>query len=144
MSAKDNFYKGYNCAQAVAVAFADEIGLDKDSIAKMVSGFGGGISRLRETCGAVSGMVFVANMLYGYSDSGDYAAKAEHYKRIRTLVERYRDEVGAIRCCEILKNVTVGGDPEERTSEYYKRRICPDLCEIAESILRDYISGCDK
>lgn len=139
MSAIDNFYSGYNCAQSVAIAFADELGLPKDTIAKMVSGFGGGFSRLREICGAISGMVFVANMLYGYSEPMNNEIKSIHYARIRDLINRFKTEVGAIRCMDILKNPEIGGNPEPRTPEYYKKRACPKLCELAENILRDYI-----
>ncbi len=140
MNAKENFYSGYNCAQSVAMAFADEIGLPKETVAKMVSGFGGGFSRLREVCGAISGMVFVANMLYGYNVPNDNEVKATHYSRIRELVSAFKTEVGAIRCIEILRNPQIGGTPEIRTPEYYKKRICPDLCDLAERILREYIS----
>lgn len=139
MNAKELFYSGYNCAQSVAIAFADELGLSETTLAKMVSGFGGGFSRLREVCGAISGMVFVANMLYGYSEPTDNEQKSEHYARIRELVSSFKAEVGAIRCAEILKNPEIGGTPEIRTPEYYKKRICPDLCALAEKILRRYI-----
>lgn len=140
MNAKEYFYSGYNCAQSVALAFSDDVKIPKESLAKMISGFGGGMSRLREVCGAISGMVFVANILYGYSEPMNNEKKAEHYARIRELVSSFRDEVGAIRCVEILKNPEIGGVPEIRTPEYYKKRICPDLCELAEKILRDYIA----
>lgn len=139
MNARDNFYEGYNCAQSVAVAFADELGIPKEIVAKTVSGFGGGFSRLREVCGAISGMVFVADVLYGYSDPKNYQEKVEHYQRIRDLIEKFKLEAGAIRCVEILKKPEVGGAPEIRTPEYYKKRICPDLCALAEKILRKYI-----
>lgn len=141
MNSKELFYSGYNCAQSVAVAFASDLGLPEATLAKMVSGFGGGFSRLREVCGAISGMVFVANMLYGYSDPMDNEQKSEHYARIRELVSSFKAEVGAVRCAEILKNPEVGGTPETRTPEYYKKRICPDLCALAEKILRTYIEN---
>lgn len=143
MNAKEYFYSGYNCAQSVALAFADELGLDKEFIARAVSGFGGGIGRLRETCGAVSGMVFVLNLLYGYSKPNDTDIKAEYYQRVREVVEEYRKEVGSINCKEILKNPEVGGRPEDRTTEYYQKRPCPDLCLLAENILRKYIAKND-
>ena len=78
--AAELFFQGYNCAQAVAVAFADLIGLDKKTAAKMVSGFGGGFGRLREVCGAVSGMTFVASCLYGYDDAEASAEKKDVYE----------------------------------------------------------------
>ena len=66
--AKAYFEQGYNCAQAVTLAFADEMGLDEDSAAKLASSFGGGLGRLREVCGCVSGMALAAGAMYGYSD----------------------------------------------------------------------------
>lgn len=139
MKAKENFCSGFNCAQAVGVAFADELKMPKETIAKMLSGFGGGVARLREVCGAISGMVFVADMLYGYSSPESVEEKAEHYQRIRELVAKFKLEVGAIRCQEIMKNAEIGGDPEPRTYEYYRTRVCPDICALAEKTLREYI-----
>ena len=96
--AEELFLKGYNCAQAVAGAFAEDIGMDFDTAVKTVSSFGGGMGRLREVCGAVSGMFFVAGALYGYSDPKDYAAKKEHYERIRYLAEKFKEQTGSIVC----------------------------------------------
>ena len=62
------FKDGYNCCQAVALAFCDELGMDKETVLKLASSFGGGIGRLREVCGAVSGMCMVLGVKYGYSD----------------------------------------------------------------------------
>ena len=141
MDAKSYFCSGFNGAQAVGVAFADELGIPKESIAKMLSGFGGGVARLREVCGAVSGMVFVLDALYGYSTPESDREKAEHYERIRELVSKFNAEVGAIRCQEIMKNAEVGGEPSPRTHEYYRTRVCPDLCALAEKLLREYIES---
>ena len=84
------FDRGYNCAQSVACAFADLTGLPEENLAKMASSFGGGIGRLRETCGAVSGMALVLGMLAGYSDPGDSAAKSAHYARVQRAVRGRR------------------------------------------------------
>ena len=73
--ARDYFKQGYNCTQSVALAFSDEIGIEKSRMLKMVSSFGGGMGRLREVCGAVSGMFFVAGALYGYDDPKDMQTK---------------------------------------------------------------------
>ena len=88
--AGDLFLEGYNCAQAVAVAFCDVTGLDKNQTAKMVSGFGGGMGRLREVCGAVSGMFFVLGTLYGYENSDADSKKKELYKQVQQLAEKFR------------------------------------------------------
>ena len=77
--AKEYFLSGANCAQAVLCAFAGECGLSEESAMRMASGFGGGMGRMREVCGAVSGMILVANILRGNSDVKDKAAKDKHY-----------------------------------------------------------------
>lgn len=107
------FREGYNCSQAVAVAFADRIGLEKDLAARLVSGFGGGFGRLREVCGAVSGMVFVANALSGYQDPKAAAEKAVHYAQIQKLAEAFRAETGSIVCRELL-GLPTGKEPLSR------------------------------
>lgn len=135
--AENAFRAGYNCSQAVAVAFADRIGLEKDLAARLVSGFGGGFGRLREVCGAVSGMVFVANALSGYQDPRATTEKAAHYARIQKLAEAFRAETGSIICRELL-GLPAGKDPpvpEARTGAYYKKRPCPELVRLAAEIL---------
>ena len=79
MKAAELFLSGYNCAQAVAVAFCDVTGLDEKTTAKMVSPYGGGMGRLREVCGAVSGMLFVLGYLYGYDNADADETKKELY-----------------------------------------------------------------
>ena len=96
--AKAYFEQGYNCAQAVTLAFAEEMGLDKDSAAKMVSSFGGGLGRLREVCGCVSGMALAAGALYGYSDPEAKEAKADHYALIQKLAEAFKEKTGSMIC----------------------------------------------
>lgn len=139
--AKELFLNGYNCSQAVACAFAEEMGMDEDTAAKIVSSFGGGMGRMREVCGAVSGMLFVAGALYGYCDPKDYEAKKAHYERVQLLAARYKEQTGSIICRELLglegKNASPA--PSERTQEYYKKRPCPDLAGLAAEIMEDYI-----
>ena len=96
------FLSGANCAQAVLGAFHEECRLDRETALRLASGFGGGISRLREMCGALSGMILAENLIHGYSDLTDKAVKDAHYKRIRALVEEFRRETGAILCRELL------------------------------------------
>ena len=98
------FYDGYNCAQAVAVAFCDVTGLDEKTTAKMISPFGGGMGRLREVCGAVSGMLFVLGCLYGYDESTDDEAKKQTYQQVQELAKAFQAQNGSIICREILKN----------------------------------------
>ncbi|MGN0517789.1 MAG: C-GCAxxG-C-C family protein [Acutalibacteraceae bacterium] len=141
--AKNYFEQGYNCAQSVMLAFCDETGLDFDTSALIASGFGGGIGRLREVCGAVSGMVMALNMIKGYQGTGKGGAKAAHYALIQELCGKFRDENGSIVCKELLAPVDRSTDfhPEERTTEYYKKRPCSDLVKCAADILGEHLSS---
>ena len=135
--AKELFKKGYNCSQAVFAAYADEMGLDFETALKIASSFGGGMGRLREVCGAVSGMFMVAGMKYGSTDPTDQGAKAEHYKLIQALAKRFEKENGSIICRELLGLAVKNDDPqpEVRTEKYYKKRPCMELVERAAKIL---------
>ena len=139
MKAAELFLGGYNCAQSVLVAFSDLTGLDADFSAKFSSSFGGGMGRLREVCGAVSGMLMVAGLLYGYDTPGDDEIKKEHYARVQYLAGRFREEVGSIVCREILKNPPSDPNPSPRTAEYYAIRPCARMVLLAGQILDDYI-----
>ena len=138
--AAELFLKGYNCAQAVAVAFCDVTGLDVDFTARMASSFGGGMGRMREVCGAVSGMLMVAGLLYGYDTPGDDVSKKKHYTLVQTLSSKFREEVGSIVCREILKNPPSDPNPTPRTAEFYKIRPCARMVSLAARILDEYIA----
>lgn len=137
------FEEGYNCAQAVAAAFCDETGITENAMVKLASGFGGGFGRLREVCGAVSGMVIVANMLYGYDSPTDNTAKMDYYKDIQSIILEFRKRNGTYICHELL-NLPENDDkspvPEERTAEYYERRPCKELVGEAADILEKFIA----
>lgn len=137
--AKAYFEEGYNCAQAVTLAFADEMGLDKDSAAKMASSFGGGLGRLREVCGCVSGMSLAAGALYGYSDPKAREEKADHYALIQKLANEFKERNGSIICRELLAGINNDTNPvpEERTESYYKKRPCAELAYMAAEILEN-------
>ena len=100
--AKQLFEEGANCSQAVLCAFANECGLTEKDAMRIASGFGGGMGRMREICGAVSGMTLVANLLYGNTDPADKAAKDRHYARIQQLAKAFQEQNGSIICRELL------------------------------------------
>ena len=137
------FMQGYNCAQAVFAAFCDETGLTQQQALKLASGFGGGVSGMREVCGAVSGLTLTLSAIYGYDAPDDRAAKLALYHGVQEAAERYRAENGSIICRELLglsqdvKKV----DPAQRTQEYYKKRPCPELVAMAAQIADDYIAA---
>ncbi len=134
------FKEGYNCSQSVFGAFAEELGLDFETALKISSSFGGGMGRLREVCGAVSGMFMAAGLKCGYSDPKDFNAKKAHYKLIQQLAEKFKEKNKYIVCRQLLG--IEGQDnnyvPSERNSEYYKKRPCINLIGDAAEILEEY------
>ena len=141
--AQELFKHGYNCSQSVFGAFCEECGMDFETALKISSSFGGGMARLREVCGAVSGMFMVAGMKYGYTDPKDNESKAEHYKRIQELAEQFREKNGSIICRDLL-GLSVQSEsyiPEKRTEEYYKKRPCVELVGDAAEIIYEFIKS---
>ena len=134
------FAEGYNCAQAVIMVFSDLIGVDEKQCAKLSSSFGGGMGRQREVCGAVSGMLMVAGLLYGYDGPEEGQIKKDHYARVQQLCEQFRNEVGSIICREILKNPPSDPNPTPRTAEFYQQRPCAHMVTLAVQIMEQYIS----
>jgi C_GCAxxG_C_C family probable redox protein len=141
--AMEYFKEGYNCSQAVFLAFCEENGMDSEMALKISSSFGGGMGRLREVCGAVTGMFMVAGLAYGYTDTKDQDRKAQHYKRIQFLAKEFENRNGSIICRELL-GLNSGKDspvPELRTAEYYKKRPCIELVGIAAGIMEEYMKN---
>ena len=142
-SAKENFMSGLNCSQAVAAAFAEEMNMPKSLVEKLTVGFGGGMGRMREVCGAVTGMFMVVGILYGYDDAKDYEGKKDTYALVQELANQFKAETGSIICRELLgldgkDNSPV---PSKRTEEYYKKRTCEDKVGLAAKILDEYIQS---
>ena len=138
------FLQGYNCAQAVFCAFTDVTGYDLDTSARMASSFGGGLGRLRETCRVVSAAALVLGITEGYDDPADYEAKKRHYALVRDFAERFRAENASINCRELLTRAGLqpesGGEPEQRSEEFYRKRPCPHLVCDAARILDEMIA----
>lgn len=139
--AKELFKKGYNCSQAVVGAFAEELGVDFDTAIKMSSSFGGGMGRLREVCGTVSGMLMAAGLKYWDLNADAREAKTKHYEKVQELARRFKEKNGSIICRELLKGIENSTSPiaSERTAEYYKKRPCLELVGDAAEILEQYI-----
>ena len=139
IKAAELFLQGYNCAQSMMVAYCDLTGLTPQYAAKLSSSFGGGMGRMREVCGAVSGMLMVAGLLYGYDTPGDDTVKKEHYALVQKLAADFRAEAGSIVCREILKNPPSDPNPTPRTAEFYQTRPCARMLVLAGQVLDAYI-----
>ena len=144
--AKELFESGYNCSQAVLLAFADMFGMDFETAQKISATFGGGMGRMREVCGAVSGMLMVLGLATGEYAPTDTAKKAEQYKTVQQLANEFRKKNGSIICRELL-GLSQNGEkispptPSERTDEYYKKRPCALLVQDAAEVIEKYLEN---
>jgi len=139
--AKENFLKGYNCSQAVVLAFSDLTGLDEATSLRLASSFGGGIGRMRQTCGTLLGAFIVLGVLYGYDDPRAVQEKNDHYARVQEIAGIFKEQNGSIICRELLGALGKDTTPvaEERTAQYYKKRPCPELCYCSARAVEEYI-----
>lgn len=145
--AEDYFRKGYNCCQAVILAFSDIIemntGTDKEFLAAIGSGFGGGMGRMREVCGSFSGMVMAAGLILPADNPENMPARTANYALVQEFAEEFKEKNGgSIICRELLglgRNANEGAKPSDRTGEYYKKRPCPKIVAEAASIVAQKI-----
>ena len=135
--AKELFKQGYNCSQAVLGVFCEELGLDFTTAMKLASSFGGGMGRMREVCGTVSGMFMAAGL--AFSDESNN--KTEQYKIVQELAKRFKEKNGSIICRDLLQGVETSTSPipSERTNEYYKKRPCIELVGDSVEIFEEYL-----
>ncbi len=138
--AVDLFREGYNCAQAVSMAFYEECGISRDMARNMVSAFGGGLGRQREVCGAVSGMCFVLGAISPFADEDKHHARAVVYGATQELCAEFKARHGSIVCRDILKpGASTNPEPAERTKEYYATRPCEKCVEDAAELIDTYM-----
>lgn len=144
LKARELFLKGYNCSQSVFCAFSDMYGIPEEQALKLSASFGGGIGRMRGTCGAVCGMAMLAGMETGQTAPDDNAQKKANYRLVQELAGKFKKMNGSIICSELLglrKDMKINSAPDERTTEYYKKRPCLKMVETASSIWNDYIKA---
>lgn len=138
------FLKGYNCSQSVVAAFAPQLGLTEEMALRLSAGFGAGIGRMREVCGAFCGVVTVLSMVY--ADPADPKDKSRMYALVQEAAEQYRSRNGgSIICRELLAKAGTapagGTAAEDRTADYYKKRPCPELCRICADLCAEFIAA---
>ena len=104
------FRSGCNCAQSVFLAFSGELGMDRETAMKLSAPFGGGMARMREVCGALTGVFLALGLKEGFTDPEDAGAKAEHYRKLQSLAERFREQNGSILCRDLLRFAEERGD----------------------------------
>ena len=142
--AKALFLEGYNCSQSIVGAFCEDVGLDFETAIKISSSFGGGMGRLREVCGTVTGIFMLIGLKYGYTSPKDMAKKSAHYKLVQDVAARVRADWGTIVCRELLSAVAAKDTsyrPSARTEEYYKARPCLKMVAYAAALAESILNG---
>ena len=146
--AEQLFLEGYNCCQAVLLAFEDILEVDRSTLLRFASGFGGGMARMREVCGTVSAMAMIAGFLSPAEDPSDMQKRTDNYALVQKFAARFKERQGSIVCREILglRKPSPGAAmesprPSERTPEYYKTRPCTATVGLAARIVADFIKN---
>ena len=135
------FKSGYNCSQSVVAAFADMYGFTEEQALRMSASFGGGIGRMRQTCGAACGMFLLAGLEKGAVDGKDREGKAANYALVQALAEEFKKRNGSMICAELLglKKPEGSSVPETRTEQYYAKRPRAKMVEEAATIWAEYL-----
>ena len=141
---RENFLKGYNCTQSVIAAFADLFPEhDSDTLLRLAASFGGGMGRLRMTCGAVSGMFMLAGLENGSATPGNMEARTRNYALVQELGKKFEQEYDSMICATLLglRTGTIEPPrPSERTADYYRQRPCPRIIESACRIYAQHLA----
>ena len=135
------FKEGFNCAQAVVAAFAEDYGFTREQALRMSASFGGGIGRMRETCGAACGLFMLAGFENGAVEGADKEGKAANYELVQKLADEFIKRNGSLKCAELLgltPKSPIIPTPEERTTQYYAKRPCSKMVEEAAKIWCEY------
>ena len=136
------FKEGFNCSQSVVAAFADKYGFTREQALRMSASFGGGIGRMRETCGAACGLFMLAGLETGATEGADREGKAANYALVQELAEEFKQRNGALRAADLLglsKKEPIVSTPEARTNQYYAKRPCVKMVEEAARIWCEYL-----
>lgn len=137
------FKEGYNCSQSVVAAFADLYGFTNEQALRMSASFGGGIGRMRQTCGAACGMFLLVGLDCGAIEGSDRSGKSHNYKVVQQLAAKFADYNGSIICAELLglKQPEHSYQAEKRTSEYYQKRPCAKMVETGARLFVEYLKS---
>jgi C_GCAxxG_C_C family probable redox protein len=131
------FESGYNCSQAVFMAYADIYKIEEKLAAGLSTSFGGGMGRMREVCGALSGACMLLGLEYPHNDPSDKTSKDKNYKVVQRLAETFKTTMGSYICADLLELKREPQMPEssERTPKYYDLRPCTRCVAVAAEIV---------
>lgn len=140
--AEELFLNGYNCAQAVVGAYADLFGMDPNTAMRFAEGLGGGMGRMRLTCGAVAATALLAGLKMSNGEGGDLQTRSEIYAKVREMAEEFKERNGSVICGDLLgvnKPADNGAMPEKRTEQYYKKRPCVQCVTDCAKLVEKYL-----
>jgi C_GCAxxG_C_C family probable redox protein len=130
------FGQGFNCSQAVLAAYAPSLGLERDKAFRLAQGFGAGMARLGETCGAVTGAIMVIGLKYGKVRAKDDASKEKTYRLVREFMDRFRSRHDSLRCRVLLGHDIGSARGQERIKQLgLHQNLCPRLIRTAAGLL---------
>ena len=136
------FHQGFNCAQSVFAAMADQVGMSEDAALRFSSAFGAGLGRMRGTCGAFSGLCMVAGFCKG-NLTGNPDDKEIIFSLTRKLADEFKKEFGSLTCRELLHldtEMESSARPNERTSAYYEARPCEHCVAFCARLAQDLLN----
>lgn len=140
--AKELFKSGYNCSQSVVGAYSDLFGMDPQTAMRFAEGFGGGMGRMRSTCGAVSAMFMLVGLKMSKGIASDVETRTKIYETVRKMAAEFENENGSIICADLLglnKPSDESAKPEERSEQYYKKRPCVECVGDCAAIVEKYL-----
>ncbi len=138
--ALNKFKQGFNCAQSVFLSYCDKYEISKDAAFKLSNGFGGGMGRNQEVCGALSGGIMAIGMLYGRGEDDDRIKQEETYSNVRELLDKFKEKYGTVNCKELLNNCNLLTDEGQEMfkNENMKEKCC-EYVSYAVKILEEII-----
>lgn len=137
------FSEGYNCAQSVLFSFSEDLGIDGDTALRIASGVEGGMARMQEVCGALTGGVMVIGAMFGRGAQGDCSAAADAYAKTRWLVEQFARRHGSYCCRNLLGGCELMSEEGRKafTERDLINRICVSCVSSVIEILEPLIAG---
>lgn len=139
--AVDMFSEGYSCSQAVAAAYCDQFGLERDTALKISSGLGGGIGRTGNICGAVTGAILILGLKYGSTNPKDKTAKYAAYKKVQEFCEEFKTQAGSLICHELLGFDFLSPEGDLKSKQPGAFEHCPGYVQIAAEILESMLKS---
>lgn len=136
------FKEGYNCSQSVVAAFADLYGFTHEQALRMGASFGGGIGRMRMTCGAACGMFLLVGLDCGAIEGSDRDGKSHNYAVVQDLARKFEQKNGSLICAELLglkPKTPIVSQAEARTDQYYAKRPCVEMVRTAATLFAEYL-----